>query len=262
MFLRSNARAAGLAYRGAALQATYVAVFRGAEIVAVAAHCWNGMILVQAPERLNDVVRAAVAASGRPVTGLSGPADQVANARRALGLARIPVAKDGVERLYSLQLADLAVPPLLAAGEVACRHPVGHELDLLTRWRIAFSREALGLAWTAALDDDARTAIERHQHDGTQWVLLAGGTPVAYSAFNARLPDAVQVGGVWTPPEHRRRGYGRAVVAGSLLEARAAGVARAVLFADDTAAQRAYLAIGFRPLGYYGLTLFREAVTQ
>jgi predicted GNAT family acetyltransferase len=56
----------------------------------------------------------------------------------------------------------------------------------------------------------------------------------------------------------RGRGYARAVVAGSLLSARAAGVARAILFTgQDTArARRAYLALGFQIIGDYGLVLF------
>src|SRR5439155_27320443 len=39
MFLRSNARAAGLVDRGEPLQATYVAAIEGGAIVAVVAHC-------------------------------------------------------------------------------------------------------------------------------------------------------------------------------------------------------------------------------
>ena len=82
------------------------------------------------------------------------------------------------------------------------------------------------------------------------------GAPVAYSAFNARLPEIVQVGGVWTPPDRRGRGYARAVVAGSLLEARAEGVRRAVLFTSNPMARRAYEALGFRKIGEYGLVIF------
>jgi predicted GNAT family acetyltransferase len=47
-------------------------------------------------------------------------------------------------------------------------------------------------------------------------------------------------------------------VAGSLLEARRQGAARAVLFTDHPAAERAYEAIGFQAVGEYGLVLLRE----
>ena len=79
-----------------------------------------------------------------------------------------------------------------------------------------------------------------------------------YSAFNAALPDCVQVGGVFTPPPLRGRGFGRAVVAGTLLLARERGVERSVLFTgpDNAPAQTAYRALGYRDIGDYGLVLF------
>lgn len=69
----------------------------------------------------------------------------------------------------------------------------------------------------------------------------------------------VQIGGVWTPPEGRSRGYGRCVVAGALQMAISDGVDRSILFTepDNVGARRAYRAIGFRPIGTYGVVFFR-----
>jgi hypothetical protein len=47
MFLLSNSLAAGLVDHGQLLQATYASAFDAGELVGVAAHCWNGMLLVQ-----------------------------------------------------------------------------------------------------------------------------------------------------------------------------------------------------------------------
>jgi predicted GNAT family acetyltransferase len=69
-------------------------------------------------------------------------------------------------------------------------------------------------------------------------------------------PDAVQVGGVFTPQALRGRGYARAVVAGSLLEARGAGAARAILFTPRPDAVAAYRAVGFEQIGRYAVVLF------
>jgi len=57
----------------------------------------------------------------------------------------------------------------------------------------------------------------------------------------------------------RRRGYARAVVAASLLDARAEGAQTAILFTGEsnTAAQKAYVALGFRHIGAYRLLLLR-----
>src|SRR6267378_1730688 len=190
MFLRANARQGGLEDRGQPRQATYAAAMGPSGVVALAAHCWNGILLVQAPEQIPEVARAALAASGRPLKGISGPADQVRTARDALGVRQ--AAKSGIEVL---------------------------------------------------------------QAQGDHWLLEDGGEPVSYTAFNARLPDIVQVGGVWTPLPLRGRGYARCAVAGSLLEARAAGARRAILFTNSTPGARAYEALGFTRAGEYGLLI-------
>lgn len=261
MFLRSNARAAGLADAGQPFQATYAAAWERGDIIAVAAHCWNGVVLVQAPVHVAAVVRAAVERSGRPVRGIAGPHRQVVAARAALGLTHTPAAKDSREVLFALALNGLVVPQPLAAGLVRCRRPREDELDLLVEWRAAYCVEALGASDGPELRRSCRSDVTRQIETEAGWMLLAEERPVAYSAFNARLPDMVQVGGVWTPPALRGRGYGRAVVAGSLREAREQGVARATLFTEErnVAAQAAYRALGFRVVGDYGLVLFADA---
>ena len=64
-------------------------------------------------------------------------------------------------------------------------------------------------------------------------------------------PDMVQVGGVWTPPQARSRGYARSAVALSLRAARERGVRRAILFTGDhnVPAIKAYRALGFERNG-------------
>lgn len=258
MFLRSNSRAAGLTDRGERYQATYVAAEDGGRIVAVAAHGWNGMVMVQAPIELAAIVQSAVAQTRRPVRGLSGPWSQVVAARHALGLADRAAQMESREDLMGLDLEALRLPDALAGGGVECRPPLSGELDIVTGWRIAYSVEALGATDSPALRAQCRADVEAKQRDGRHWLLLDAGRPVAYSAFNAWLPDIVQVGGVWTPPELRGRGYARCVVAGTLLAAKRQGVRRAVLFTgrENVRARRAYLALGFQVIGEYGLVLF------
>ena len=65
---------------------------------------------------------------------------------------------------------------------------------------------------------------------------------------------------MFTPPELRGRGYARAAVAGSLLDARSAGARRSTLFTnlENVAAIRAYEALGYERIGDYGLILFAD----
>ena len=75
--------------------------------------------------------------------------------------------------------------------------------------------------------------------------------------FDAALPDIVQLGGIYTPPAVRGRGFAKVAVAASLLVARDRGSSRAVLFTNNPSAARAYEAIGFRRIGDYSLVLLR-----
>ncbi len=106
---------------------------------------------------------------------------------------------------------------------------------------------------------------QNYVDSGRTWILETDGEPVASSSFNAvvNLSDhksVVQVGGVWTPPEYRSRGYGRAAVAASLLDAQAESARQAILFTadDNLPAQKAYLAIGFHRIGTYRLTILNK----
>jgi ribosomal protein S18 acetylase RimI-like enzyme len=258
MFMRSNLRRVGLVDRGEPYQATYVAAFDRGEVVGVVGHCWNGMLLVQAPAAVELLAPEAVAASGREVLGVSGPGEQVTRARRALGLESAETTEDSIDDLFSLELGAMKVPAALTEGRVTVRHPDAGELGLMADWSASFHREALGFADGPELRRNCSDQVRRLQEEGAQFVLDLAGAPVAYAAFNATLPDTVQLGGVWTPAAFRGRGYGRSVVAGALLAARAAGVTRAVLFTgpNNRAAQAAYHSLGFERVGDYGLVIF------
>jgi len=258
MFLRGNLRRAGIVDRGQRFGGVYAAALDDGVAVAAAAHYWNGNIVVQAPTALAEVVRTAVTTSGRDVKGALGPWSQVERALAALRLDPERAQHSACERLFALELARLCVPDLLADPGVRCRPPQPEELDRLVGWSAAYHIETLGDHDSATLRSEVRANLQEYTRADLHWVLERNGEMVAYSAFNAALPDCVQVGGVFTPPPLRGRGYGRAVVAGTLLEARANGVSRSVLFTgpDNIPAQTAYRALGYEDVGDYGLVLF------
>jgi len=260
MFLRSNLRQGGIEDRGEPYQGTYVALLRAGEICAVAAHCWNGMLVLQAPIETARAAAAAVAASGREIAGVLGPLEQVRRAREGLRLGRRATLSDSAEDLFHLDLRDLQVPKLLAEGTAMCRRSTPADHAKLAEWRIAYAQETFRRPVTEQLGIESRAEVERLSAEGAQFVLEAGGRLVSSCTFNARLPDLVQIGGVFTPQTLRQRGYARAVVAGALLAARESGVAGAILFTgqDNDSAQKAYDALGFERVGDYGLVLFES----
>jgi RimJ/RimL family protein N-acetyltransferase len=255
MFLRANSRRAGLVFEGAPFQAVYVGAFRASEIGGVAAHAWNGNLLIQAPGCAADVARAAVHVSGRAVRGLMGPADQVREARVTLGLADAPSTIAADEGLFALDLARLVPPRALVERSVLCRAPLSDERAVLRDWRSAYDIEALGSPDSAETRQRTAAFLDRQIADGDVWVAVVGNNPVSLSAFNASLPDIVQLGGIYTPPALRGRGYAKVAVAGALQAARERGATRAVLFTDNPSAERCYRALGFERVGSYALVM-------
>jgi RimJ/RimL family protein N-acetyltransferase len=258
MFLLSNMREAGLEDQGHRLGGSYVGAFEGQALVGVACHYRMGNVIVNAPQHAADLARAAVEASGRPIAGVVGPEPQVDAIAIALNLPVGRAAKlDDAEGLYRLALANLHIPSDLQERRVHGRALELADLDQVTEWMVGYQVESLGEVESAELRDRVHARSKAKIGSDDVWVLERDGELVAHTGFNARLPEAVQIGGVWTPPPLRGRGYARCAVASHLLAARQAGVTTAVLFTGDAnvPAQRAYVALGFQWIGRYRLLL-------
>lgn len=261
MFLRGNLAAAGVEDHGERLQGTWAAAFEDGEVVAAAGHFWNGNVILEAPRHLEAVLCEAVRRSPRGVQGLVGRHEYVATARALLGLEGAAASLDSVEILYRLELERLVVPAALQEGRVTCRRATLADLPTLAPWGRAYRIESIGMEDGSDLEKALEHGQRASVADGRVWILEEDGTPVAMTAFNARTDDCVQVGGVYTPPELRSRGYARCAVAGSLLDARKDGAERSILFTGEAnpSAQACYVGLGYEAIGDYHLLMLREA---
>jgi GNAT superfamily N-acetyltransferase len=215
------------------------------------------MLLVQCPAENASLSQTCVERSGRKVSGFAGPADQVRIARTALGLADAPARMEASERLYALDLDKLVIPGRLQSGEVTCRPPRPEDRETLNHWRFSYDVETLGADESDETRKRSAEALDRQITGGNAWVAVHSGKLVSLSAFNATLPDIVQLGGIYTPPEYRGLGYAKAAVAASLVAARERGASRAVLFTDNPSAARSYEGVGFQRIGDFGLVLLQ-----
>ncbi|MET0389634.1 MAG: GNAT family N-acetyltransferase [Polyangiales bacterium] len=261
MILLSNSRSGGLSDRGERLQGTYAGAFEGSRLVGVVGHFWNQNAILQTPEvYAAPLCELAVRTSGRALAGFLGPSQQVSAALSGLRITRAQLQLDSNEVLFSLALDALRVPAPLRDGRVQVRVGQASDLDLLIAWRIAYNIEALHARETPEMRETSRAWQERAIEGAHVWVAEVAGEPVATSAFNAQIDEAVQIGGVYTPPAHRSRGYARAAVAQSLLDAKQRGVNSSILFTgeDNPAAQRAYRELGYQPVGDYRIALLNE----
>jgi predicted GNAT family acetyltransferase len=257
LFLLSNSRASGLLDGDAPYHGTYVGAFEDGTLRAVVAQYWNGNLVLQAPEHLEAVLEGLAERSTRPVRELIGPWAQVTQTRRLLGLEEARCTLESKEVLFALELERLRIPPGLYSGEIRSRRAREEDVELLVRWRHDYAVETLGMSPGETLMAGCREFVSRMMREGSLFVLTRGQEVVSLTAFNARLKEIVQVGGVYTPPALRSRGYGRAAVAGSLRTMLGEGCQSAVLFTpvENVPAQRSYRAIGFEEVGDYGLII-------
>lgn len=259
MFLRSNLARSGLAKGDGPYHGRYAAAFEDGAIAGVAALYWNGMLVIHAP-RHAAMLAAHFAGTPGPA-GVIGPWQQALDAQEALGRHTARLKLRSREILMTLSLDKLQVPaPMLSNQALTCRLATEADLPLLRQWRHDFSCETLGATPSQDLNRTVETDVTRWVVEKSQFILQDGERPVAGCSFNARLPDAVQIGNVWTPPDWRSRGYARMVVAGALRQARQDGATQAILFTpeDNTAAKTAYAAVGFTPVGDYAILLFAD----
>lgn len=138
-----------------------------------------------------------------------------------------------------------------------CVHPSGgpaldvrrarpDELELMVDWSVRMNEEDLGeQPWTANQASFAE-GVARRVHSGQILVAARAGRPVFKVDVGTRLPDGVQVGGTFVPPELRGQGIAttamRAVCADLLRHHR-----QVVLHANEenAGAVKAYKAAGF-----------------
>lgn len=211
----------------------------------------GGFVFPNCPNAPWEETRVVLA--GTQIAGLLGHGAQVTSLRRVLALPDA-AGVDTVEPLYELSLEDLQLPDLrgFTLGPLSAAPQ-----ELVVGWRRSYLEEVFpmpGEDFQMRAEEDFKgyTASDSHR------VLYQDGVPVAMTGFNAVLSEAVQIGGVYTPPALRNRGLARRAVAMHLAEARENGVRKAILFAASTQAARAYEAVGFTRVGDFAVVLFEK----
>lgn len=260
LFMLGNIARVGLAESDEAYHGVYWGLFTQKTLSAVLVHYWNGIVMMQAPctEQLTELLKVFRAEIKYPITGVLGAMQQADQVVTNLGLEQNQFSLYRAEQLYTLDLAKLIMPSVQASWELKLVPPSIKHREILESWLRAYEMEALQAADDEALAKRVSARVTSWLECDELYLLEANQQIVAMSGFNARLPDIVQLGPVWTPPEQRNRGYARYLVAQSLVLVKQTGVQTAILFTDTLAAIRAYQALGFQCIGYYRLALLRR----
>jgi GNAT superfamily N-acetyltransferase len=178
------------------------------------------------------------------VAGFNGEQEAVREAAARWQRLRPEVAVTGSRGMRLFRLGVLTSPDVPGAARPA----TDADLDLLRGWYLAFAADA------DAPTHDVEQSI-RFRLDGQGGFVLweDGGDPVAFAGYSPVVAGVARIGPVYTPPEHRRRGYGAAVTAAASQAARADSPAEVVLFTDlgNPTSNKIYTQIGYRPVRDY-----------
>ena len=205
----------------------------------------RGLLLSALPA---DAVAPLAALAQPDLPAASGWVDVVAAFAEAYADRTGAAAKvDKSLRLYRLgELTALpsALPSALPPPPGRLRVAGPDDVDLCARWFVDFATAAgVGPA------PDSRADSARVVAAGRLLLWEVDGRPVAMVGHSPTVAGVTRIGPVWTPPEHRRRGYATAAtaeLAGALRER-----GEVVLYADraNPTSTGIYLRLGFRPVG-------------
>ena len=211
------------------------------------------MVLAVVPDvALPDLV-AALRGAGVALPGVNGEVRTVDRFARAwlegTGLRARTVADQRLYALGTLHPPEPAPPGRPRLADDA-------DLDLAARWYGEFQREA-GVPVTDA-GQWARIGIG----DRRIWLWEdEDGAVVSLAGRTAPAAGVCRVAPVYTPPAHRRRGYGAAVTATCTQDALDRGVGHVVLFTDlaNPTSNAIYQRIGYRPISDRRVVRFEPA---
>lgn len=136
----------------------------------------------------------------------------------------------------------LSHPPRYPQTAGSARPATADDASVLHAWLSAFRREA-----TPHDPPPSREDADKAAQSGRFLLWTVDGEPVAMAALVRSLRHTGAIGAVYTPPEHRGRGYAGSVTAATAERIFADGKASVCLYTDlrNSASNRCYARIGF-----------------
>lgn len=197
--------------------------------------------LVLAQPADGTTLDALAEAIDEELPGVVGAVPEVEQFARAWEERR-SVAAD-VAMAQGVYALERVVPPPAPTG--AARPATAADRALLLGWLADFTREALHGDQPERL---AQVVEHRLEADDAGFVLWETDEPVSFAGYGGETPSGVRIGPVYTPPEHRGRGYGTAVTAAVSADRLAAGRRFCFLYTDlsNPTSNSIYVKIGYR----------------
>ena len=154
-------------------------------------------------------------------------------------------------RTRTFELRRVIPPPNPPPGQLRLATP--QDADLVTRWHLAFSQEALG---EGTLEESQKYAARLISLESA--FLWDDSGPVSMAVRARPTPHGYTVTGVYTPPGLRGRGYASACVAALSQQLLDGGKQFCTLFTDlsNPISNSIYQKIGYQPLADFENRIF------
>ena len=157
-----------------------------------------------------------------------------------------PATLEMGQRIYKL---ETVIPVADVPG--AMRRATQDDFDLLRRWIAEFQVEAVGVKPdNVDYERIERTLTEALKFETLGRFLWEHDGPVSLAGFSGPTPNGIRIGPVYTPPEHRRRGYASALVAALSQQLLDEGRKFCFLYTDlaNPTSNHVYMNIGYEPV--------------
>ena len=186
----------------------------------------------------------AVVADDPEVPGIVGNVPFVEPAAERLAAASGRTA----ERILSQGVYGLTSGPRRREGAGRAATAAADDRALLLAWLRAFADESLPDPEETFRADGTQPREPLRLREGAGfWLWEDGGQPVSLSGFSGPTPTGIRIGPVYTPPEHRRRGYATTLVADLSAWLLEQGHRACFLYTDlaNPTSNRIYVEIGY-----------------
>ena len=133
----------------------------------------------------------------------------------------------------------------MAEGELQVAQPEHHELA--TKWLKMFDKEA----GATASGEEPEDTIQRMIDNQSLRLWVVDGEPVSMANASRPTQNGITVGAVYTPNEHKRKGYATSIVAKLSQTLLNEGYSFCSLYTDlsNPISNKIYQRIGYKPIG-------------
>jgi predicted GNAT family acetyltransferase len=253
LFLLSNLKTYGLELSAGLYSGNFKLLREGKQIVAAFCLTKTGALIVQSIKQDLAICEAMIAACSEEkmsIRGVMGEWEFASILWNLLKQKRVIEKESFTEReiLYTFDIETTAY-----ASEPDARLLVASDVDAWIQLRMAYTKE-MGLPGNSL--EETRTEFLMKATQSITWGLFFEGKLVAIADLNAQFSDIGQLGGVYTIPAYRKKGFSTRLICHLIHDLKTIHrLRKLVIFTGERnyAARRVYESMRIAPFGYYAL---------